>query len=87
LGTTSSLASTCRAAASAFKSKHLYPRASVVHIAVPFAREGLQAPAIFVTARVVPMPPIAGSELFRCGIVLLPLRYCGHICLVPDNWP
>jgi hypothetical protein len=57
-----------------FKTKRPYARTSVVHIAVPFAREGPQAPAIFVTARVVYMPSIAGSELFRCGIALLPLR-------------
>jgi hypothetical protein len=33
-----------------FKTRHLYPCSSVVHIAVPFAAEAPQAPAIFVAA-------------------------------------
>jgi hypothetical protein len=33
-----------------FKTKHSYPRSSVVHIAVPFAGEAPQAPTIFVAA-------------------------------------
>jgi hypothetical protein len=45
-----------------------------IHIAVPFARESPQAPAIFVLARIANINPIPDSELFRCGVAFLPLR-------------
>ena len=71
LETTSPLASTCAAAASASRPSS---GSSIVHIALAFAREAPQAPAIFVAARLVNMPPIAGSQLFRCGVAVPPLR-------------
>jgi PilZ domain len=57
-----------------FKTKHPYPLSSLVHIAVPFARESPQAPAIFVPARIANINPIPDSELFRCGIAFMPLH-------------
>jgi PilZ domain len=57
-----------------FKTKHPYPLSSLVHIAVPFARETPQAPAIFVPARITNINPIPDSELFRCDIAFMPLR-------------
>jgi hypothetical protein len=57
-----------------FKTKNLYLLSSLIHIAVPFARESPQAPAIFVPARIANINPIPDSELFRCGVAFLPLR-------------
>ena len=57
-----------------FKTKYHYPVSSLIHIAVPFARESPQAPAIFVPARIANINPIPNSDLFRCGVAFQPLR-------------
>ncbi|HEY1471231.1 MAG TPA: PilZ domain-containing protein [Candidatus Acidoferrum sp.] len=57
-----------------FKTKNPYPLSSLVNIAVPFARESPTAPAIFVPAQIANIAPIAGSELFRCGVAFMPLH-------------
>jgi len=57
-----------------FKTKHPYLLKSLIHIAVPFARESPQAPAIFVPARIANINRITDSNLFRCGVAFLPLR-------------
>ncbi len=57
-----------------FRTKYSSTLSSRVHVAVPFARETPQAPAIFVPARIVNTAPIPESDLFRCGIKFLPLR-------------
>ena len=58
----------------AFKTPRPYRLFSRVDVAVPFARETPQAPAIFVPARVVNIAPVPQSQFFRCGIEFLPLR-------------
>ncbi len=57
-----------------FKTRHPYPVSSLIHIAVPFARESPQAPAIFFPGRIANINPIPDSDLFRCGVAFMPLR-------------
>jgi PilZ domain len=54
-----------------FKTNNTYPDAMLVRIAVPFSPENKEAPAIYVTARIAHVRPLAGSSVFRCGVEFL----------------
>jgi hypothetical protein len=54
-----------------FKSKNTYPETMLVRIAVPFSPENKEAPAIYVTARIAHVRPMAGSSMVRCGVEFL----------------
>jgi hypothetical protein len=55
-----------------FWTKNPYVVSSEVRIAVPFAPESPNAPAIFVTARVVNIAESQERKMFRCGVMFTP---------------
>ena len=51
-----------------FLGKNLYEKDMKIEIAVPFAAEVKEAPAIFVRGRIAHMRPTADSEMWKCGV-------------------
>jgi hypothetical protein len=61
----------CRGGLS-FRSKHSYQEKDQVQIAAPFSPEAREAPAIFVSARIVSAREIPESKLYRFGVEYIP---------------
>jgi PilZ domain len=51
-----------------FRSRNEYATGTMIQISVPFAAEAREAPAIFVSARIMNVRKIPGGDLFRCGV-------------------
>lgn len=57
-----------------FRTRYEYAVPTEVTIAVPFSPESPNAPAIFVAARVVNIRPVPELQMFRCGVMFLPVK-------------
>jgi hypothetical protein len=51
-----------------FRSRNAYAKGMDVQIAVPYAREIKEAPAIFVQARIANVRGMTGGGVYRCGV-------------------
>jgi hypothetical protein len=51
-----------------FKSHHCYETHMAIEIAVPFAADVKEAPAIFVKGRIANVAEMTGSGIWRCGV-------------------
>jgi len=56
-----------------FRTKNAYAISTDVTIAVPFSPESPNAPAIYVSARVVNIAELPELKMFRCGVAFLPV--------------
>jgi len=56
-----------------FRTKNGYAISTEVTIAVPFSPESPDAPAIYVSARVVNVAELPELKMFRCGVAFLPV--------------
>lgn len=54
-----------------FRSPHCYEKETLISIAVPFAAEAREAPAIFVRGRIANVRPLGNSGMYRCGVEFL----------------
>jgi hypothetical protein len=54
-----------------FRSQHCYEKGTRLQIAVPFAAEVKEAPAIFVQGRIAQRRAIGTGEMWRCGVEFL----------------
>jgi hypothetical protein len=57
----------------AFRTKNAYLISTEVKVAVPFSPHSPNAPAIYTTARVMNIAKLPDLQMFRCGVVFLPV--------------
>jgi len=57
----------------AFRTKNAYLISTEVNVAVPFSPHSPNAPAIYTTARVMNIAKLPDLQMFRCGVVFLPV--------------
>ena len=54
-----------------FKTRNQYEKDAIIQIAVPYAAEERQAPAIFVNGRIANVRPMEIEGMYRCGVEFL----------------